>query len=808
MSHSPGSISHSRSGISRYKQLMDDDTDDTTIIDEQLYIQHRQRSYSRSNTHSSNNTHSNNSQHNNNHFIDLLSDPPIYATTSTLYPTVFNNTIDTLNGPAVASNGGSNNNSRPSTAARQLSTPVVPIKTNRLTELLKRAVSINNNKENNQPLTCNNIQSNDHITTNNNNMANESTYATQLNSMSGLRYVMKYSTDSHRVVKRVASLFNKLSSIQQKSALDMQKCIDYEASKLHDQCVQYPYDTNLNVLLHELRTMSTIYHTYGTDISLSACEPLNKLFTVSDEQCKEHAVKIDRLISEVNKIETQLNNEQNDAQNALNQLYELYHTTTSNNNHNIHNTNNNSSVSSKQSTQLNKLRQKAIEICDRYNATVNHANNVMKPNIDSELYDMLVQLQCLEELRIHSYKSCVNQFSILNNELHHNIRQVTHEIDSVFNGLDSQQVIQQQIFNALQQINITNNHNTAPNTNKTKSTLTTTSTTQWTYTLPITATQLRSFDWQYCLDTLYTVNASLFSMTLQQIQSSSTHWNIQYQVPQLLITLCEYIESQCQINIQCNNSLVEGIYRISVESRQIADLQSQLESGNYNISKHTVHTCCALLKQWIRTLSTPIIPYTLYTQCIEIGQLFNNNTGIIQHKLIQFYSLLPDINKSVLTYLIQHISRLHSNYHVSTRMNIDAYAIVLSPNLCRTRTNDTQTLLQDTKHATSFCNKLITNIQCMTQSNNNDTAQPHINDSNSTGAAESVVSPRSNVSHDEFVSAISICGTSSVVDELNELDSKYTVDFDSTDGSLIYRDQVTGQRYTSKPNDVNVVHTG
>jgi hypothetical protein len=68
----------------------------------------------------------------------------------------------------------------------------------------------------------------------------------------------------------------------------------------------------------------------------------------------------------------------------------------------------------------------------------------------------------------------------------------------------------------------------------------------------------------------------------------------------------------------------EGIFRISASTSDLQALKQQLESGDYEIKTGagaSPHTPAALLKAWLRDLSTPLIPFDQYDACIAVGKV-------------------------------------------------------------------------------------------------------------------------------------------------------------------------------------------
>lgn len=65
------------------------------------------------------------------------------------------------------------------------------------------------------------------------------------------------------------------------------------------------------------------------------------------------------------------------------------------------------------------------------------------------------------------------------------------------------------------------------------------------------------------------------------------------------------------------------------------------------------HTPASLLKLWYRELYEPLIPDTMYNECIQ----HHDNP----HRAVAIVDSLPEINRHVLSYLIRFLQVMYTN---------------------------------------------------------------------------------------------------------------------------------------------------
>eukprot|EP00474_Spongospora_subterranea_P001479 CRZ01937.1 hypothetical protein [Spongospora subterranea] len=133
--------------------------------------------------------------------------------------------------------------------------------------------------------------------------------------------------------------------------------------------------------------------------------------------------------------------------------------------------------------------------------------------------------------------------------------------------------------------------------------------------------------------------------------------------------------------IRSGGLFTEGIFRISPEASLVVDLAKQMDSGNLNISADLpVHVPAALLKKWMRELSTPIIPEDkFYMKCLNVGK---QSTCPAPSELSALLEEMPHINASLFCSVVHTIRQFASNQD-QNRMSAMNLCIVLVPSVLR-----------------------------------------------------------------------------------------------------------------------------
>lgn len=88
-------------------------------------------------------------------------------------------------------------------------------------------------------------------------------------------------------------------------------------------------------------------------------------------------------------------------------------------------------------------------------------------------------------------------------------------------------------------------------------------------------------------------------------------------VPEIFKQLCEYVEK--------HGIEKEGIFRISGQSPEIARLKKEINAGKKVdfASYKGLNEVSGLLKMFLRELPTPLVPYELYEEFLQVPSKLN-----------------------------------------------------------------------------------------------------------------------------------------------------------------------------------------
>jgi hypothetical protein len=181
---------------------------------------------------------------------------------------------------------------------------------------------------------------------------------------------------------------------------------------------------------------------------------------------------------------------------------------------------------------------------------------------------------------------------------------------------------------------------------------------------------------------------------LMEIERSS---NPSAKVPQLFTALVEGIKYH-------NGFKTEGIFRISPGVTDLDALRNDINSGIYNIDVIDAHVPAALLKEWLRQLPEPLIPMSLYEDCINLGR---NDTQTVE-SYVEILSKTDDCNRNVIFELLEFIKEMAKpEYEEHTKMGLKNLAIVFAPSFLRSKFDDLSMILKNNSAELQFVSNLV-----------------------------------------------------------------------------------------------------
>jgi hypothetical protein len=119
-------------------------------------------------------------------------------------------------------------------------------------------------------------------------------------------------------------------------------------------------------------------------------------------------------------------------------------------------------------------------------------------------------------------------------------------------------------------------------------------------------------------------------------------------IPRILPFLTDAI-----IRLRGNQS--EGIFRVPGDSDDVTMLRCRIEKGNYDLNGISdPNTPSSLLKLWMRELDEPLLPTSIYDECIALGAE-NTVRGDEYQRAMGILGKLPEINRNVALYIISFL---------------------------------------------------------------------------------------------------------------------------------------------------------
>eukprot|EP01132_Coremiostelium_polycephalum_P007764 gene7764-9556_t len=147
----------------------------------------------------------------------------------------------------------------------------------------------------------------------------------------------------------------------------------------------------------------------------------------------------------------------------------------------------------------------------------------------------------------------------------------------------------------------------------------------------------------------------------------------------------------------------QGIFRVNGNVIDINSIKKRFDDGNYEISANeNVYTVASLLKLWLREISDPLIPVSMYDSCIQTSTI---------EQVLNIIQTLPLTSQRVISYIIAILQQaiLPENVEAS-KMNSDNLAMVFSPCLLRSPYTDPNILLGNIIKEKEFIKRLIENL--------------------------------------------------------------------------------------------------
>ena len=114
--------------------------------------------------------------------------------------------------------------------------------------------------------------------------------------------------------------------------------------------------------------------------------------------------------------------------------------------------------------------------------------------------------------------------------------------------------------------------------------------------------------------------------------------------------------------IRLNGLSTEGIFRVPADLDEVNSVKCRFDQWEV-VTCNDCHTAASLLKLWLRELYEPLVPDDFYEESITLStrlETLGGKDSTVEHettlqKLLLMVRRLPDLNRLVLTYLINFL---------------------------------------------------------------------------------------------------------------------------------------------------------
>jgi hypothetical protein len=186
--------------------------------------------------------------------------------------------------------------------------------------------------------------------------------------------------------------------------------------------------------------------------------------------------------------------------------------------------------------------------------------------------------------------------------------------------------------------------------------------------------------------------ASLFGNTLREVmQLQASRWpNRRLPWPQ--VELSEQV-------LRLQGLSTEGIFRVSADVDEVNRLKGQMDRWEFS-EPSDAHVPANLLKLWLRELYEPLIPDSLYPECVA--------EPMTPRRACDLVLRLPTLHRLVLCYLIRFLQIFNKPDVIQhTKMDASNLAMVFAPNCLRCMASDPRTMFDNARKEMAFMRCLI-----------------------------------------------------------------------------------------------------
>ncbi|KAJ2285862.1 hypothetical protein IWW55_007137, partial [Coemansia sp. RSA 2706] len=190
----------------------------------------------------------------------------------------------------------------------------------------------------------------------------------------------------------------------------------------------------------------------------------------------------------------------------------------------------------------------------------------------------------------------------------------------------------------------------------------------------------------------------VFGGALDEIVASPDLVNQHTGLPRVLEQLAALIGS-------LGGDRTEGLFRVPGDADVVAMTRLRIEAGQLDLSHvQDPNVPASLLKEWLRDLAEPLVPETLYEQCVSAPHDPGTALSVL--------ALMPEASMRVLKFLLRFLAGLlQPSVQARTKMSASNLALVFGPTLLRNPANDLKNAFASSSGEQAFVLALLASSQ-------------------------------------------------------------------------------------------------
>eukprot|EP01105_Mastigella_eilhardi_P026623 TRINITY_DN778_c0_g2_i3.p1 TRINITY_DN778_c0_g2~~TRINITY_DN778_c0_g2_i3.p1 ORF type:complete len:741 (+),score=195.78 TRINITY_DN778_c0_g2_i3:100-2223(+) len=184
---------------------------------------------------------------------------------------------------------------------------------------------------------------------------------------------------------------------------------------------------------------------------------------------------------------------------------------------------------------------------------------------------------------------------------------------------------------------------------------------------------------------------AVFHVSLEELMSRQQATHPEVPIPLILKFFCEGVMAR-------NAFSTKGVFRISGSAVEIDEIKGELNRGIFKLPSD-IHNICSLFKLWLRVITEPLIPSTLYDACMQLPSCES------------ILSQLPELNRRCLEYIIAFLHGfLAPEVVAQTCMGVDNMGAIFGPCILRCPYEDLTMTLFAAEHEKQFVVNLLNTV--------------------------------------------------------------------------------------------------